>query len=141
MGRAEETETKQVLRALKDWVNDTPLRIRGWVMLLIAFIGGLIISGTWLSKNLPPWYVWLAIALIIIGVIGLSFIPYYKRLKAQKLSDITGRQNIRAAIKNAGKIKIGRNLDINVKGDADGVRNTGSGNIETGGDFKVNKSE
>jgi hypothetical protein len=74
-------EQWQTIKAIKDWIHDTPLRIWGWIIFLFAFIGGSIVLGTWLSKNLPPWYVWLSIALLVIGVIVISFVPYYKRVK------------------------------------------------------------
>jgi hypothetical protein len=72
-------KTKQVIRALKDWIKDTPLQIAGWIMSLIASIAGLIILSFWLQQHFPPYYVWIGFALTIFGIIMLSFIPYYKR--------------------------------------------------------------
>lgn len=50
-------------------------------MYLVAFVSGSTALGIWVSKNFPPWYVWLGFVLVIIGIIGLSFMPYYNRIK------------------------------------------------------------
>jgi hypothetical protein len=72
-------EARQVFKAFWEWVNDTPLRIWGWIMGLVAFLVGILLVAFWLSQHFPPWYVWLGVALTITGIILFSFIPYYKR--------------------------------------------------------------
>ena len=72
-------EAKQVFKAFREWVNDTPLRIWGWIMGIIALIVGTLLIAFWLQQHFPPWYVWVGTVLAIIGIIGLSFIPYYNR--------------------------------------------------------------
>ena len=54
-------------------------------MSLILFIGGITALAIWLSKNFPPLYVWLGAVSVVVGVIGLSFMPYYKRAKASPI--------------------------------------------------------
>jgi hypothetical protein len=70
---------KQVIGAFKDWVNDTPLRIVGWIMGLIALIGGAYLVIPWALQNFPPIRVWIGIVFVLFGIVWLSFIPYYKR--------------------------------------------------------------
>ena len=48
---------------------------------LTSLITGTIIVVAWLKKVFPPWYVWLGFVLIIFGIIWLSFLPYYNRVK------------------------------------------------------------
>jgi MFS family permease len=95
-------ETKLIFEAFKDWFNDTPLRIRGWVVSLIVFLGGVTGISIWLAKNLPPWWVWISAVAIIFGVICLSFIPYYKRYKSRIKPPINKVELINA-IANAKK--------------------------------------
>jgi len=65
-------------------------------MFVIAFIAGLIAVAIFLSNCLPPWQVWLALGLIIAGVIGLSFMPYYKRYKSRLTPPINKAELINA---------------------------------------------
>lgn len=96
MGRKE--ETKQILNAFKGWVSDTPLRIAGWVMSLFVFFGAIIGIITWIWQFSPPLYVWLCFALVVVSVIWLSFIPYYKRERHRASSVITNMAYIEAFI-------------------------------------------
>lgn len=72
-------QTKHVFMAFKDWVANTPLRIWGWIMGLIAFIAGLILVAIWLQQHTPPWWVWIGFITAVLGVLMISFVPYYKR--------------------------------------------------------------
>jgi hypothetical protein len=112
MGRKE--ETRQICTAFKDWVRDTPLRIRGWVIFFITFIGSSITLSVWISRCSQPLIVWPAFVLVVISVIVLSFIPYYKRIKSKSVK-ITFReayQPNRPPSKN-GYISI--DIEFNVK--------------------------
>ncbi len=123
MGMGKKRETAQIITAFKNWINDTPFRIVGWIMFVLSFISGSIILGTWLSKNLPPWYVWLAIWLVIVGVIGLSFIPYIKRLKNSHSKELGIIGAIEFEIIKGKqlqeKLKHSKALDIYLKGEFD----------------------
>jgi len=70
---------RQIFKALKDWGNDVPFRMWGLITSLIAFLAGSIAVSIWLSRNLPPWYIWIGFIVVIVGVIWLSFLPYYRR--------------------------------------------------------------
>jgi len=86
--------------------------------------------------------------LILVGIIG--FWRRRKRPEVAKRPDeldvlkverdkIT--QERPAAIKNSGTIRVGGNTEVNVKGNANGIRNTDGGTFETDGQLKVNKEE
>jgi len=83
MGRKE--EKRQIFTAFKDWVNDIPLRIWGWVMSLIAFLASSIAVSVWFSQHFPPLYVWFGFVFVIVCVVVLSFLPYYKRNKSKSV--------------------------------------------------------
>ena len=65
-------------------------------MFLIFFIGGVVGISGWLLKNVPPLYVWVCAITIIVGVIGLSFIPFYRRYKTRIAPPINKVELIRA---------------------------------------------
>lgn len=71
----------QFIRAFRDWANDTPLRIRGLLTSLIALIASGFVVANWLQQHVPPWYVWFSFGIAICGIIWISFLPYYKRIK------------------------------------------------------------
>ena len=73
-------EAGQLYTASKDWITDIPLRLGGFIMAVILFIGRLLGIAIWLNQYLPPLYIWLAFGLAMIGIIWLSFLPYYKRV-------------------------------------------------------------
>jgi len=74
-------QSRQISTAFKDWFHDTPLRIGGWIMWLIAFMAGLVAVAIWFQQHFPPWYVWMGFAAVVFGSIMGSFIPYYRRSK------------------------------------------------------------
>lgn len=80
MGRKRET-WQLLIKSFREWITDTPLRIWGWIVALIALVTGSVIAAIWLQDHFPPWYVWLGFVLAILGVIWLSFLPYYRRIK------------------------------------------------------------
>lgn len=72
-------EARQIITAFKNWTTDTPKRVWGWAMAIIALIGAPAVVAFWLQQYSPPVYVWIAFILLIAGIIWISFIPYYRR--------------------------------------------------------------